>query len=498
MKRSATHVITGIVVAILCRMACSQDRPGEINSNQRADAVERNLAPMYFLKGQPAIHYDLLQRMAELHVPGVSIAAIHNGHLDWARGYGVAALDGPAVTPDTLFSAESMSKPVTALAVLKLYQQRKIDLDSNVNGYLKRWKLPDSPFPGSKTVTVRQLLTHTSGIGTHNGELYDPTKPLPTLLNDLDGAPPSRTPAVRIEAPPGGKFRYANGGYEVLQLLIEDVTGESFASFVRTNVLNPAGMTNSSYEVPLSDELSRRAATAYLGDHAIPPRKYYNSNAAAGGLWSTPTDMAKLLIELQNEYDGKSSRILKQSTIRQMLSPGPQMMPGMLQGLGFVIGGKAGAHFMEHGGSGIFHDEMIAYFQGDKNGLVVMSNGSSAGVLVEEVLRSASTVYGWPDFRQEPHPVAAFDASTADKYYGTFGPIRFVQSHDGLAVEMPAGNAPERVYMDRPGHFFVLGGPQEFSFSEEVDGRMQVVRFVTPMTDVQWRRVPTDHIEHPQ
>ena len=257
-----------------------------------------------------------------------------------------------------------MSKPVTALAVLKLYEQGKIDLDHNVNDYLKRWRLPDSPFPGAKTVTVRQLLTHTPGIGTHDGELYDASKPLPTLLNDLDGIPPSRTPAVRIEASPGGKFRYANGGYEVLQLLIEDVTGESFASFVRANVLNAAGMTNSSYDVPLSEELSRRAATAYLGDHAIPPRKYYNSNAAAGGFWSTPTDMAKLLIELQREYDGKSSGILKRSTLRQMLTPGPQMMPGMLQGLGFVIGGKPGAHFMEHGGSGIFHDEMVAYFSG--------------------------------------------------------------------------------------------------------------------------------------
>lgn len=489
MKRSGPLLIACMIFVISCRIACLQHHPDNINPKQLANSVERNLTPMYFLKGHPTTHANLLQRMAELHVPGVSIAAIQNGRLDWARGYGVAALDGPAVTPDTLFSAESMSKPVTALAVLKLYEQRRIGLDNNVNDYLKRWKLPDSLFPGPKTVTVRQLLTHTSGIGTHDGELYDCSKPLPTLLNDLAGVPPSRTPAVRIEAPPGTKFRYSNGGYEVLQLLIEDVTGQSFASFVRTNILNPAGMTRSSYEVPLSDELQPNAATAYLGNHAIPPCKYYNSNAAAGGLWSTPSDMAKLLIELQQEYDGKSSRILKQWTIRQMLTPGPQMMPGMLQGLGFVIGGKAGAHFMEHGGSGVFHDEMIAYFQGSDDGLVVMSNGSNGGTLVEEVLRSASIVYGWPDFRQEPHRVIGFDESTADKYYGTFGPIRFVRSHDALAVELPAGNVPEQVYMDRPGHFFVLDGPQEFSFSDEVKGRMQVVRFVTPMTDVQWRRL---------
>ena len=490
MKVAASFLLT-LLSAIMPPVAWAQALHSPSSPAQRAEAVERNLAPMYFLEGQPAAHAELLRRMADLHVPGVSIAAISNGHIDWVRAYGVTELGGSAVTPDTLFAAESMSKPVTALAVLKLYEQRKIELDRNVNDYLKRWKLPGSSLPGPKTVTVRQLLTHTSGIGTHNGELYDPSKPLPTLLNDLDGVAPSRTPAVRIEATPGEKFHYANGGYEVLQLLIEDVSGESFTSFVTRNVLKPAGMTRSSYDVPLSDSLARQAATAYLGDHAIPPRKYFNSAAAAGGLWSTPVDMAKLLIEVQREYEGISSKILQLSTIGQMLLPGPEMMPGMLQGLGFVIGGKEGAHFMEHGGSGIFHDEMVAYFQGSKNGLVVMSSGSSAGVLVEEVLRSASAVYSWPDFRQKPHQVEPFDVSTASKFVGNFGPIAFVPDSKGIAVGMPAGNVPEKVYTDRPGHFFVLGGPQEFFFSNEVDGHMQAVRFFTPMVDVLWQRAAT-------
>ena len=489
MKPYAASLVAGMVAATFCFPVCAQTIRSYVNSEQRAEGVERNLGPMYFLQDRAAPHASLLERMKDLHVPGVTIAAIHDGRVDWARGYGVEAIGGPPVTSETLFAAESMSKPITALAVLKLYEQGLIDLDADVNTYLKRWKLPASQLPGPKTVTVRQLLTHTSGIGTHNGELYDPSKPpLPTLLSDLDGVAPSRTPAVRIESPPGSKFRYANGGFVVLQLLIEDVTGESFVTFVTRTVIRPAGMTRSSYDVPLSDQLATQAATAYLGDHAIPPRKYYNPGAAAGGLWSTATDMAKLLVELQQEYDGKSSRILKQATIRQMLIPGPQMMPGMLQGLGIVVGGKTGAHFMEHGGSGIFHDEMVAYFQESNDGLVVMANSSNAGVLVDEVLRSASTVYGWPDYRQESHSFVPFDVSIAAKYTGSFGPIKFDPSPGGLAVEMPAGVTPERVYMDRPGHFFVLGGPQEFSFSNEANGQMQTVRFVTPMADIVWQR----------
>jgi Beta-lactamase len=121
MKLSAPPIVLGMVASIFfCCAASSQTTRSYTTQKQRADAVERNLAFMYSLQGQPAIHMTLLQRMAELHIPGVTIAAIHNGHIDWARGYGVAAIGGAAVTPETLFSAESMSKPVTALAVLKL------------------------------------------------------------------------------------------------------------------------------------------------------------------------------------------------------------------------------------------------------------------------------------------------------------------------------------------------------------------------------------------
>jgi hypothetical protein len=105
-------------------------------------------------------------------------------------------------------------------------------------------------------------------------------------------------------------------------------------------------------------------------------------------------------------------------------------------------------------------------------------------------------VYGWPDFRQKPHRVVPFHAAPAGRFLGDFGPIRFVAAPEGFAVEMPAGNSPERVYMDRPGHFFVLGGPQEFFFSDEQNGRMQAVRFMTPMTDVLWRRAATASTGH--
>jgi hypothetical protein len=185
---------------------------------------------------------------------------------------------------------------------------------------------------------------------------------------------------------------------------------------------------------------------------------------------------------------------MMQATIRQALVPGPTVKPGELwQGLGLMIGGKDGSHYMEHGGSGVFQDDRIAYFQNRKDGLVVMVNGN-AGELVDEVFRGASTVYEWPDYKQKPHPFVPFDAATAGKFVGNFGPLRFDSSPDGFSVELPAGSPPERVYADGPNHFFILEGPQEFTFSNEVNGRMQSLRFVTPMADIHWKRADSQPI----
>jgi CubicO group peptidase (beta-lactamase class C family) len=168
---------------------------------------------------------SLADQMSRLHVPGVSIAVIHDKRVDWSKGYGVAHLGGPPVSMSTLFGAASMSKPVTAMAVLRLAQEGKIDLDVDVNTYLKSWKIPANQFTENRPVTIRELLSHTSGIGTRNGMIYDPDKGVPTILAILEGKPPATTPPVRVEWEPGKKYAYANGGYLILELLITELTG---------------------------------------------------------------------------------------------------------------------------------------------------------------------------------------------------------------------------------------------------------------------------------
>lgn len=468
--------------AVLC--ACAGALPyaqGSFSAKQRKESVEDNLARYIVLSGPGESPLNLGSQLAALHVPAVSLAAIRGGRIDWAQAYGVSSLGGAQATTKTLFGAASISKPVTAMGVLKLVEQHRVDLDGDVNQYLKRWKIPDNEFTAERKVTVRELLNHTSGIGTHNGDIYDPNLPLPTLLQLLDGAKPSRTAPVRVEAVPGTRFAYSNGGYMVLYLLVEDVTGETFARYMKRSVFDPIGMSDSTFESPLAPELAELGATSYQedGKTPTPPSKFVEPNLAAGGLWTTPTDLAKFLIEVQREYSGTSHKVLSQSTMRLMVSPGSGPTSKRRYGLGFEVGGDPGDPYIRHEGSAFFQDDMVAYLHG--NGIVVMTSGGDGGALAEEILRSAGSVYGFPDFKPIEHSTVAVSPDTLRRLIGTYGFVKVSMDGDGLTAEIPIGAMPQRLYPESETHYFVLDGPQELSFDLNDERVVTGVEFITPM-----------------
>ncbi|HEX4097400.1 MAG TPA: serine hydrolase domain-containing protein, partial [Caulobacteraceae bacterium] len=164
-------------------------------------------------KGEAAEHHSLAEEMARLHVPGVSVAFVRDGRIAWVRGYGVKSVGGSPVTPDTLFQAASISKPLTALAVLRLVEMGRLDLDTNVNRYLKTWKVGANAFTAQKPVTIRGLLTHTAGVTVHGFPGYSAGEPVPTLTQVLDGVLPANSPPLWVDTTPGTIWRYSGGGY---------------------------------------------------------------------------------------------------------------------------------------------------------------------------------------------------------------------------------------------------------------------------------------------
>ena len=458
------------------------------SAEERRQAVETHLSRYIRLMGQQDSGLSLTSEMKRLHVPAVSIAAIQDSRVDWARAYGVSP-SGKSIQTSTVFGAASISKAVTAMGVLRLVQDGRLPLDEDVNRYLKRCKLAENQFTVEKKVTVRELLSHTSGIGTHNGEILDPANGLPNLVQIFQGEKPAGTPPVRVEAIPGSSFAYSNGGYLVLALLVEDVTGERFADYMKRVVLDPIGMRDSTYESILPPAYLDRAATAYTdGGQAIPPSQFAEPNPSAGGLWTTPLDLAKFLIEFQREYQGKSTKVLNAQTIQTLLNPGTFQAKFRPWGLGFEVAGSPANRYVRHGGSGFFQTDMLLYLHG--SGIVVMTNSWGGSALAEELLRSADTVYGFPDFQTKERTAVSIDPLLLPRFVGTYGFVKVSLGQGGLTAEIPIGTPPQRLYASLPTHFFVLDGPQELDFSLDEKQMVTSVEFSTPM--VKRRLLKTD------
>lgn len=446
-------------------------------------AVEHNLRYLNAFKNDNAEpRLSLEKQMVHYRVPGVSIAMIRHGKVEWAKGYGASKIHGKPVTVDTMFNAASMSKPLTAMGVLKLVQEKRISLDSNVNVYLKSWKIPENQYTGRKHVTVRELLNHTSGIGTHNGQVINQKQRIPTIYEMLDGRWPATTAPVRVEEEPGKRFAYSNGGYLVLQLLVTEVTGKSFARYMQDAILTPLHMYHSTFAAPLSAEQTAAAAAGYAenGIDEIDPQYFVKPNAAAGGLWTTASDYAKFIIELQQAYAGQSLTVLNQESARLMLTGG--LGPSRYQhwGLGVRIGGSTSRAYFEHGGSGIFQTESVGYLDGD--GVVVLTNGGGGAALANEIVRSVANVYRWPDFHSVHHVLKEVGYRVQRNLTGTYDFIRITFEDDQLMAEVPIGTQKQVLYPESRVQYFLRDVATTVIFKINPNGRPRGLEFITPIT----------------
>ena len=216
------------------------------DTKDKIQKVETNLVGSIQINGE--VPGTIQERMAHFKVPGLSIAVIQNYHLVWAKGYGFAndSLKIP-VTAQTLFEAGSISKSLNAVGVLKLVQDKKLDLYTDINTYLSSWKFPYDSLSKGKKITVANLLSHTAGLNVHGFPGYLQGMPLPTIVQVLDGQKPANTPAVRSMHAPGIKSEYSGGGTTISQLIVMDVTHQPYADYMKKEVLKPLGMSSSTY-----------------------------------------------------------------------------------------------------------------------------------------------------------------------------------------------------------------------------------------------------------
>ena len=383
---------------------------------QRIHRVESGLVPMSE-DGQISwcTSASLAERMNVYSVPGVSVAVMNDYQIAWAKGYGVFEAGGSeAVTTETLFHAGSIAKAVSAAATLTLVEQGLLDLDQDVNVKLTSWRIPENEHTVVEKVTLRRLMSHSSGLqdGFTNRSSSDPVPsyftpegqvPTVTLQQMLDG-----DPSVDVDGPtfvavvPGTQYNYANANYAILELLVEDVTQTPFVTFMEQTVLQPLGLASMTYQQPLPVELRARAATEHgIDGQPFAGTRLHSPHTAAGGMWTTPSDLARVAIEIMRAYSGDSGRFISPHMAQEMLTPQVEITEGPLAaiadavGLGFDLADEEGQLRMSMTGGTWGSTCVLWAFPETGDGAVVMTNSARGTLLNFEVLLALSVEYDW-------------------------------------------------------------------------------------------------------
>jgi CubicO group peptidase (beta-lactamase class C family) len=369
-----------------------------VSSAAQERTVEDYMAAIEGAQSEPGANglgaLTIEELMERFNVPGVSVAVIRDFDVHWAKGYGVADVEtGEPVDTETMFQVASISKPVAAMGVLKAVQDGVFALDDDINEILTSLQLETGEFTRERPVTPRTLTSHTSGLGDAFGfPGYDPAGPIPTVIQILEGEPPSNTRPLFMERPPMSLMEYSGGGVTLMQQALADAREKPFEEILRDDVLLPIGMHNSTYENPLPPERDRNAARAHDRDGKSRGAKWHvYPEMAAAGLWTTAADLARFAIEVQKSAIGESNKVLSRSMVQEMLTP--VGVGDFAVGFGIQKIGQ-GWYFRHDGGNWGFQADLVAH-KVHGYGLSIMTNSDQGFAVMQELRQRVERAYEW-------------------------------------------------------------------------------------------------------
>jgi CubicO group peptidase (beta-lactamase class C family) len=425
-KSIAVWAAIGLAFAALAMSLQKAPEPGRLSG--RIQRIEKGLLQAASLDRSTSRAGTLAERMKQYGVPGVAVTVIRNREIEWTRSYGVKAAGSPdPVTSETRFQAASISKPITAMAALALVQQNLLSLDEDVNLRLKSWRVPPSALLAKQKVTLHRLLNHSAGLAAFEMEGYPATQPLPSL--------PALLPSiVRIDGEPGGRFQYSNAGYALIQQLMEDAAGRPFPQLMQELVLSKLEMKASAFSQPPAAEWNQACARGHKPDSSLYPGGWRNHAAlGAGGLWTTSTDLAKFVTEIQKSLRGESNRVLNREMTR--------LMTTRLTG-DYGLGIELTSDGFQHGGATPGYRCLLRALSESGDGVVIMTNGDGGAVLLTELLRSIEHEYGWAVPKQTKRqgvPIEAWRLRDFEGRYEAGGAVMVISVDEGkLWIESSA------------------------------------------------------------
>jgi CubicO group peptidase (beta-lactamase class C family) len=355
-------------------------------------------------------------QMQEYKIPGMAVAIVRNGEVEYLEGFGVANPNGDPVTPDTPFLLASVSKSFTALGVMQLIEDGKISLDDPVQTYLPWF---DVKGEGGAEITVAHLVYQTSGFTEYEGNEMNlrPNTPngLEEGVRDLSH--------IKLEFNPGEGWEYSNINYSVLGLLIQEVSGQRYETYVEENIFTPLGMTNS--YTSLESARAGNASRGYYPLFGIPlaldqSMLYTTATLPAFGLWSSAADMSRYLIA---QLDEESATLLSTAGMKRIHTPGVEIEPGYSYAMGWFHSPAAfDPEFLQTLGTDIdpSDDQQVLWHEGDWKGyksVALLLPGLDYGVVMlmntnDPAIASVYRAFAWD---------VTLIANGGDAYYFTPG-----------------------------------------------------------------------------
>lgn len=404
-----TKTLQVFALTALCTMLSSAAAIAQsVATLKQITQVENNLMPFVPVKGFKG--WNIEDRMRHYKVPGLSIAVIHNYKIAWTKAYGLAdTLKKTPVTTNTLFSAGSVSKLVMAVAALKMVEQQQLRLDAPINDYLRSWKIKENEFTAKTPVTLRMLLSHSAGTSQASYFGFTPGEPLPGITDVLKGEKIAGTRQVVVNSEPGKGFRYSGGGSMIAQMALMDVAGKSFDTLMQELVFLPLQMHHSTFAQPLPARFARQSAWAYSYASWFKGMPYVYPQQAAAGLHTTPTDLAKLINDIQQSYLGKGE-VLSKTTTKIMLSPQHEVSNGAYKeeiAVGPFLLQRSdntasnGVYFEFTGVNAGFLAYAIGSVEGGNGVVIMLNSGDDVNGLGKEIRRSVAKIYNWVKFLPE-------------------------------------------------------------------------------------------------
>jgi len=457
-------------------LAQNSERREPGNIERRIERVINGLLPSTAFRNHHRYgpKATLKERMAYYHTPGVSIAVVNNYKVEWARGFGVREQGkSDPVIDTTLFQAASISKPIFALAVMRLVEDGKLDLDEDVNRYLTSWKVPANG-PWQPRITLRQILSHSAGLTVHGFPGYRTSERIPSIIDILEGRPPSNTPRVEVNLLPGVQARYSGGGTMLAGQLVADVLGKPLPQFMRELVLDPLEMKHSTFEQPLPAKRARSAAAAHPSKgEPLEGKWHIYPELAPDGLWTTPTDLARVGVELQRTWKGESKGFLSAATVAQILTPVVESV-----GIGFMLDGKDKSSRFGHGGANEGFLSQMTMYKELGMGAVVMINSNEGGPLLREIERAIAREYGWPEGLTEDKAAVRVSAEILDALVGDYAgetlKCTITREGDRLFLK-PAAQPPIELFAESDTKFFAKILNIELTFEKTDQGEVKAL-----------------------